>query len=269
MESGFPRASVAGIVAILCCAGACADLLNVPGDPRLVAAANAPAGEAGASIGVGGHGDGNEASGGAGTGEVEGNGRVATNGGSASQSDAVDVHYPDAAPVIGATPDSGISAPPDAGLPLDAAAPPPSGPCGAEESLGPNGNCFAFIATLLDWESARQGCRTRGQGWDLAAGRSLEVSGFIAGLSAEEGWIGASDASAEGAWVWISDEAPFWNGDGLTGAAVAGAYENWSSDEPNGEDGSNCARLVPAREGVWADLECETPRGSFCEGPPR
>jgi hypothetical protein len=253
-------------MATLCGVGACVDLLDVPDDPRLVEAANAPVGEAGATVGVGQGGGGGGPNGtGAASEQIPDDPPVSSNGGGASLSDATDTAAPDAAPVDGGPSDADTDAATEAGLRPDAE----SAPCGVGERLGPNGNCFAFITTLLDWESARQGCRTRAQGWDLAAGRSPEVNGFMAGLSGEEGWIGASDASTEGAWLWIRDGAPFWNGDGLTGNVVDGAYENWSSDEPNGEDSSDCARLVPASAGAWGDLECEELRGSFCEGPAR
>jgi len=156
----------------------------------------------------------------------------------------------------------------DAGsLSFDSDAATTAGRCGPSEDLGPNGNCYATVATLLSWDDARVNCRARGDGWDLAAILSESSDRFLAGRVTSEVWIGASDAETEGLWTWVSNGVPFWNGSGLTGRALNGAYENWNSDEPNGGGNSDCARLAPSGGNAWADLECFELRGSICEGP--
>jgi hypothetical protein len=155
---------------------------------------------------------------------------------------------------------------PDAAPALDAAA--DLAPCAAAQSLGPNGNCFAIVASLLSWSGARQACRDLGSGWDLASIRSATSNAFVASLPAGEAWIGAADQTREGIWRWVSDDAVFWRGS-ARGSSVDDAYSNWSAGEPNDNRNSDCARLVPEQNGAWADLECAEQRAAVCEGPPR
>jgi len=140
--------------------------------------------------------------------------------------------------------------------------------CSASQFAGPNGNCYAILTTLLSWVDARQSCRALGQRWDLASIRDAQSNQFLAGLSSDEAWIGASDAEQEGTWIWVDDGRPFWSGGGDAGSAVSGAYVNWISPDPNGGTNSNCARVVPASAMGWADLSCAALRGAVCEGPP-
>ena len=106
--------------------------------------------------------------------------------------------------------------PVDAAPAADAAAAPP--PCAASQSLGPNGDCFATVGSLLSWSAARQACRNLGDGWDLASIRDATVNSFVASLLAGETWIGAADQTREGTWRWVSDGSVFWRG--LAGAAA-------------------------------------------------
>jgi hypothetical protein len=162
--------------------------------------------------------------------------------------------------------DAGVSAPGNA-LATDAA--PAPLPCAPPQSLGPNGECFTIVATLLTWADARQTCRDLGTGWDLASIRSATVNSFVAGLLEGEAWIGAADQTREGNWRWVSDGALFWRGPADVGSSVDDAFVNWSGNEPNDNRNSDCARIVPEQSGVWADLECLELRAAVCEGPAR
>lgn len=162
--------------------------------------------------------------------------------------------------------DAGVPAP-DAAVATDAS---PAGlPCAAPQSLGPNGDCFTAVATLLSWADARQACRDLGDGWDLASIRSASVNTFVSSLLAGEAWIGAADQTREGNWRWVSDGALFWRGLADAGSSLNDAYVNWSGSEPNDNRNSDCARIVPEQNGVWADLECGELRAAVCEGPAR
>jgi len=154
---------------------------------------------------------------------------------------------------------------PDAALAADAAS--AALPCAAPQSLGPNGNCFASLANQLSWADARLACRALGSGWDLASIRSAAVNTFVASLLEGEAWIGAADQTREGTWRWVSDGSLFWRGLADAGSAVNDAYINWSGSEPNDNRNSDCARIVPEQNGVWADLECTELRAAVCEGP--
>lgn len=183
---------------------------------------------------------------------------------------------PDASSPGDEGPDGSIASIEDAGLSAsgnDASGSLEAPACEPSEVSGPNGDCFVALAALLSWADARLNCQARGVGWDLASLRSSEDSAFWAPRLTFEAWVAASDAADEGTWLWVSDNTPFWSGDGLTGSAVNGAYTNWNTDEPNGSDNSDCARLLPRTEALpdrnvpWADLECAELRGAICEGP--
>jgi hypothetical protein len=99
----------------------------------------------------------------------------------------------------------------------------------------------------------------------LATVRSAEDSAFLLTLLNGDAWLGGSDTATEGTWAWVTDGAEFWLGDGETGNALNGAFVNWFTDEPNGEDSSDCLRVLASA--TWADLECSELRASVCEGP--
>jgi len=157
--------------------------------------------------------------------------------------------------------DGGVTSEP----PADAA---PLGPCAAGEVLGSNEHCYFFDARTVAWDAARDACRARGAGWDLASVRSAADSAFLAEAMTFEAWIGATDADDEGTWIWIADGQNFWLGNGTTGAPVGGAYTNWNATEPNGANTTNCARALPASfapNAIWADLACTALLGAICE----
>jgi hypothetical protein len=147
----------------------------------------------------------------------------------------------------------------------DAAPSEPVLTCRAGSVQGPNGNCYALQASQLPWLEARAACLELGDGWDLAAIHDADTNTFVAASFTGEAWIGGSDADVEANWIWVRDAIAFWSGD-ATGGPIAGAFANWNSDEPNGENDSNCVRMV-ATTTRWADLECEELRSSVCEGP--
>ncbi|HVZ34022.1 MAG TPA: C-type lectin domain-containing protein, partial [Polyangiaceae bacterium] len=106
--------------------------------------------------------------------------------------------------------------------------------------------------------------------WDLVTIHSAQRNVWLSALlgSVADAWVGASDMQTEGAWRWVGDGAPFWNGSGGMGSPVGSAYVNWSlgsNPEPNGGDASDCLRLRSG--GGWADYQCNSPFASICEGP--
>lgn len=165
-------------------------------------------------------------------------------------------------PDAGRRPDAG---PPVIPRPLDAATPRPPA-CALEESTGPNGRCYLLVATPLDWEAARADCQRRGLGWDLASIRSAADSSFVVTLIDDETWVGGSDEATEETWAWVDDGFEFWQGEGIQGRPLNGAFVNWFDDEPNGSTSSDCMRLLD--DSRWADLECTELRPFVCEGPP-
>ena len=86
------------------------------------------------------------------------------------------------------------------------------------------------------------------------------------GPTGSGGWLGGSDAGAEGTWAWINGPEAgtvFWNG--LSdGGAPAGQYTNWEVGEPNQWLGTNEDGLLMWSYGpVWNDGTQNTPVGYF------
>ena len=252
----------------------CADLLGVPGDPRLMNDSSASPTLVQQAPGMG-----IEPSSGrmqdiaarpnayVATEPTEGQPGSLQLGGSGSQSPSTLSTGAPEPEASDAGPPSASPPPIDAGSPSPRVAAIPAAVCASPGVLGPNGSCYTTVTTLLNWANARQHCRSLGAGWDLASIRSDEVNQFLTGLLNNDAWIGGSDSSTEGTWIWVDDQTSFWSGDG-TGGPVNAAYANWYRTEPNGGGNSGCARLVTALAGTWADLTCTDLFGAVCEGPP-
>ena len=225
------------------CLPACADLLDIPRHPRL--AQHSESAQLGADPAL----------------ESESAGTQGLPGGAGVGQQPSELEAPGAARPLGVASGTSSSTPVDGGPDSSPGAPDagdsvsPAPRCEASDSLGPDGNCYAIIAELLAQADARARCRARGALWDLAAVHDAESNGFVAGLIAEEAWLGGSDGNREGSWLWLRDGIPFWLGD-ETGNSVNDSFANWNSDEPNGGAGSDCVRMNP-RTARWADLECD------------
>lgn len=251
---------VLGVCAAITSAAGCADLLGLPDEPH-VAPAAAPEPTQTSPLGMAPMNAGTVDTGTMVSGVMPD--RVSTEGGNAAMQPERD---PAAAPAdVGGPPPSVSDAGRDPSGTVDAAAIEPARVCGGGSVEGPNGNCYVLGSGELEWLDAAAACRERGAGWDLAAVHDAETNAFLAGLFSGEAWLGGSDANDEGEWRWVRDGVEFWRGD-ATGSPVNGAFNNWNSDEPNGEDDSNCVRMV-ATTTRWADLECEELRRALCEGP--
>jgi hypothetical protein len=83
-------------------------------------------------------------------------------------------------------------------------------------------------------------------------------------IGSSEYWLGGTDQTTEGTWVWVGGQT-FWTG-GLSGGPAAGAYANFVSSEPNNAGsggGSDCIRMVSG--GGWRDIECTGSYRAVCE----
>ena len=72
-------------------------------------------------------------------------------------------------------------------------------------------------------------------------------------------WIGASDFTTEGDWLWVDDDSLFWRGTSL-GDPVGGMFSDWASGEPN--QTGDCAR---AESTGWHDHSCTNSLAYVCE----
>ncbi len=131
------------------------------------------------------------------------------------------------------------------------------------------GNLYEYIAFEGTWEEAKDNAETLvryGAAGYLATITSAEENDFISDPDRLEapGWMGASDASVEDDWKWVTGPeagTSFWSGD-ASGAVVGDAYANWNTDEPNdflnGDPGEDCGQLLVGggASGKWNDLPC-------------
>jgi len=76
----------------------------------------------------------------------------------------------------------------------------------------------------------------------ISSGISPTYNPVFDGGGASYVWIGATDRHTEGTWLWDGNNdgvgTNFWNGEGVygnigTGSVVAGAYNNWGTDNPS------------------------------------
>jgi hypothetical protein len=130
--------------------------------------------------------------------------------------------------------------------------------CAADEIVTPSGSCYRLFTGREEWEPARELCRRRGTGWDLATIDSPAENAFVA----------ATIGSEDGTWIGLNDRAP--NPEGVfswsNGAPVE--FTNWAEGEPNDLDDEDCTVVYPD-SAEWNDSACEFDREFLCEGPPR
>jgi len=119
------------------------------------------------------------------------------------------------------------------------------------------GNYYELVSETVTWKTAK----------DEAENRShLGLQGYLATLTSErendetasrftfdKAWIGASDASTEGDWKWVTGPERgtlFWEGD-ESGSEQNGEYAGWASTDPNARQGENYAFIKDKLE--WID----------------
>ncbi len=103
------------------------------------------------------------------------------------------------------------------------------------------------------WEGARAACRSMGM--DLATFASRAAAQAVHGRVKDllgtnvSYWLGASDASKEGSWTWVSGQAV--------------NHTRWLPGEPNGGRRENCLAAAPASAG-WLDAPCNSTLAALC-----
>ncbi len=103
--------------------------------------------------------------------------------------------------------------------------------------------------------------------WDEAQAEADAAGGYLVTIddAAENAWVaatfgvvgtffgGGNDKAVEGEWVWVEDDAQFWQGN-ENGSAVGGLYNNWNSGEPNNSGGEDELE-IGGTGGGWNDNE--------------
>jgi hypothetical protein len=96
----------------------------------------------------------------------------------------------------------------------------------------------------VTFEQARAAALALGLGWDLVSLGSAPENAFVESLlnnglpERSHYWVGASDAAAEGVWLWL-DGTPF-------------TFTDWWGGEPNNVGGGENFLALDLRGGAWA-----------------
>ena len=98
----------------------------------------------------------------------------------------------------------------------------------------------------MNWYSAQDVCMSNGG--QLVSIQSKDENDYVNSLSSGEKWIGLTDESNEGTWIWV-------------GTSAVATYFNWEAWEPN--NGAGIEDCVVLRGG-WNDLHCTATVASFC-----
>ncbi|XP_045209767.2 perlucin-like protein [Mercenaria mercenaria] len=118
-------------------------------------------------------------------------------------------------------------------------------------------SCYHFSHDLEPWTGALAMCHVMG-------GKLLEIesaaeNAYIATVTSSRNhayWTGLSDIQEEGIWIWMESNLKL----------SSNVYTNWSSGEPNNDDGNgNCGNIFP--NGHWYDWHCKDDLHYICEQP--
>lgn len=122
-----------------------------------------------------------------------------------------------------------------------------------------NGHYYEFISSSgISWTSARDDAAAKTyfglQGYLVTSTSAGENTFISSKLSGQQGWLGASDATTEGNWKWVTGPesgTQFWSGSS-GGSTVGGNFADWNSGEPNNSGDEDYGQFVPS--GKWNDL---------------
>ncbi|MCA0958151.1 hypothetical protein LCL86_03790 [Muricauda ruestringensis] len=127
--------------------------------------------------------------------------------------------------------------------------------------LESTGHYYEYVPSLgITWTAARDAAALRTfyglQGY-LATITVQDESDLLGAQAPGAGWIGASDATTEGDWYWVTGPEAgtlFWRG---TSGGTAFGYEFWNTGEPNQSGDEDYAHITApgvGLDGSWNDL---------------
>tara|TARA_Y100001933_G_scaffold263505_3_gene325272 strand:- start:360 stop:3737 length:3378 start_codon:yes stop_codon:yes gene_type:complete len=127
--------------------------------------------------------------------------------------------------------------------------------------LESTGHYYEYVPSLgITWTAARDAAALRTfyglQGY-LATITVQDESDLLGAQAPGAGWIGASDATTEGDWYWVTGPEAgtlFWRG---TSGGTAYGYEYWNTGEPNQSGNEDYAHITApgvGLDGSWNDL---------------
>ncbi|KAM9425331.1 ladderlectin-like [Pholidichthys leucotaenia] len=130
----------------------------------------------------------------------------------------------------------------------------PSCPCGWKQF---NGRCYLYVPKRMKWHDAQSYCESMNA--NLASVHCIEEYNWVQKVIRDATtrddlcWIGATDATMEGAWDW-SDDTKF-------------IFEKWCKNEPNNSSRrEHCLLMNYPKSGqrCWNDVICEASYPSVC-----
>ena len=134
-----------------------------------------------------------------------------------------------------------------------------------------NGHYYEFVSTSgITWDQAKIAAEAKtlyGLNGYLVTITSATENALMVSMAGGNGWIGASDATSEGIWKWVTGPeagTQFWTGDTSAGTSVTsnsgsvynGQYANWASGEPNNSGDEDVAHFYysDTNAGEWNDF---------------
>lgn len=123
-----------------------------------------------------------------------------------------------------------------------------------------NSHVYQYVSSSLDWNAAKiaaEALTAYGSPGYLVTITSAAENNFVKARLNGDAWIGASDASSEGDWKWVTGPeagTSFWSGTS-GGSTVGGQYASWGGGEPNNSGNEDCGEEYVA-SGTWNDLPC-------------
>ncbi len=124
-----------------------------------------------------------------------------------------------------------------------------------------SGRVYLLCASEMNWSDARAFCLNRG--YDLVVLDTLAEDRAIweraKSISAEDWWIGMTDAITEGTYLWVDSRVAWTNG-------MASTFTNWRDGMPENVDEEDCVEFdEDLSDGLWADNGCARRSPFVCE----
>ncbi|CAL4135318.1 unnamed protein product, partial [Meganyctiphanes norvegica] len=115
--------------------------------------------------------------------------------------------------------------------------------------------CLTFNEEFLNWQDAKAACFSRGGALASFADPDAVLK-YTKAHYANVWWVGGSDVTKEGTWLW------------QTGEPLGEKFpwdSNYFHDEPNGNENENCLE-IRVREHRYNDHLCHHEQRYICEG---
>ncbi|XP_053374784.1 C-type lectin domain family 4 member G-like [Mercenaria mercenaria] len=117
-------------------------------------------------------------------------------------------------------------------------------------------SCYYFSTSELSWSDALNDCKSKGVylAEHKHRGEAKDLAELAQSISTKIDmyWVGASDISSEGSWIWKESHASV-------------NYSYWTSGNPDNYRNEDCMSTYVNHQGHWNDLNCNTKIGYICQ----